>query len=90
MILRPPNVKVKRTSCYEKAALNSTKPHVDDDDDEIMAWLKSKNWNNEKWKQNLLFSKKKVKYALKLICIVALLQQNVQIMFLNIWLGKFN
>lgn len=32
----------------------------------------------------VILPKKKVKYALKLICIVALLQQNVQIMFLNI------
>lgn len=46
MILRLPNVKVKRTTCYEKVALNSTKPDVDDD--EIMALLKSKNLNNEK------------------------------------------
>ena len=38
MILRFPNVKVKRTTCCEKAVLNSTKPDVDDD--EIMALLK--------------------------------------------------
>lgn len=88
MILRLPNVKVKRTTCYEKVALNSTKPDVDDD--EIMALLKSKNLNNEKWQQKLVILPKNVKYALKLICIVALLQQNVKIMFLNIWLDRFN
>lgn len=55
-------------------------------------WLNSKynNRNKEKWKQKLVILEEKLKYALKIMYIVALLQQNVKIVLLNIWLDKFN